>query len=305
MDDFNGIDTLGQTENSVVELAIYVPTGKYIALKVLDKVYYEEKNMVRHAYAEKKILQQIHSPFKIKLLGSFKCEENLYLVTEYVEGETLIDMIQRYRGLSEATCKFYAAQIVLFLEAMHGAKALYRDLKPENLMVSRWDHYLKVIDFGLSTYLGPSKQSTNCGTLHYLCPEKVKGAPYDYTSDIWSFGILLYVMFTDRHLYVPQHSMAETLTEMRKFAGHSRKLLQEASKKHGKPPPSPELENLINTCLSFRAKDRPPIQDIKRHPWFRDISFDQVYAKKMPHPTTSYNRKSSKSTTKRDLWESW
>ena len=218
LNDFQELKELGGGDFSCVQLALYTPEVKYVALKLLDKKLYEKNRYVSHAFSEKKLLQSIDSPFKIKYLGSFKTEDYLYLVTEYVEGEQLIDLIQSKRGLNEDTCRFYAAQLVLFFETLHGihtetkTQAIFRDLKPENILVSCWDKYLKVIDFGYCAFLEENvdskykesktrtnkpKKKTFCGSLEYMSPEILQGKLYDTASDIWSFGILLFVMLCD------------------------------------------------------------------------------------------------------------
>src|SRR5438093_2456462 len=89
--------------------------------------------------------------------------------------------------------------MVVFLEVMQANRALHRDIKPENIILGA-DWYLKVIDFGYATYLPENGLITDrwCGTLEYNCPQKHRHEPYGLPSDIWSLGVLLYVMVMDR-----------------------------------------------------------------------------------------------------------
>jgi len=93
--------------------------------------------------------------------------------------------------------QFYAAEILIALSTVHRRNVLYRDLKPENLMIDREGH-IKLIDFGFAKHLekSNSRAYTNCGTIGYIAPEVLQGGGYCYPADIWSFGILLLVLLT-------------------------------------------------------------------------------------------------------------
>jgi serine/threonine protein kinase len=92
---------------------------------------------------------------------------------------------------------FYASEILVALGDLHGRGIVYRDLKPENVMVDAEGH-VKVIDFGFAKVLGKGKDKvyTNCGTMGYAAPEVISGQGYSFSADIWSFGILLAEIIT-------------------------------------------------------------------------------------------------------------
>jgi serine/threonine protein kinase len=288
--DFHEIQKLGGSPFSSIRLAIYLQEEKYVVLKVLDKKAYENKHIVEHAKSEKVLLRDIVSPFKIKYLSSFQTDTSLYLVTEYVEGDRLIDLIQKNHGLEEEVTRFYAAQLVLFLETLHEAKAIFRDFKPENILINHWDHYLKVIDFGYSAYLDSSgSKRTLCGSLEYFCPEKVQGLPYNAASDIWSFGILLFVMLCDRFPYQKKDKdQLRHVSQNKKEKPTS--ILHTMKDLHRQIPKllelfSPTVQQLVSSMLMFDPKKRPSITQIKKHPWFKEIDFNLLYNKKILPPT--------------------
>jgi len=183
---------------------------------------------------------------------------------------------------------------------MHRHKALYRDLKPENVVISQWDRYLKVVDFGYSTYNSHSgSRESFCGTLEYLCPEKIQGLPYDYSSDIWSLGILLFVMLCDRHPYTSpkegsmpissSHSHRGVVPKLRHLSRNIPSLMKEYKHHRKQSAFSSSVQNLISSMLSFRPDERPSISQIKKHPWFSSIDFDQLKEKRLDPPYGCYD----------------
>lgn len=114
------------------------------------------------------------------------------MVMEYIPGGELFSYLRRLKRFEESTAQFYAAEVVLALEYLHTEmNVIYRDLKPENLLITKNGH-IKITDFGLSKNNEVSK--TYCGTPEYLAPEIVKGDPYDSSVDLWCLGCLIFEM---------------------------------------------------------------------------------------------------------------
>jgi serine/threonine protein kinase len=293
---FKELTPLGGQDMSKVKLAIHIDTLKFVALKRLEKKKYEEKKMVHHAVEEKKMLREIQSPFKVQLLGRFQTRDHVYLVTEYVEGDDLLRLIQRNDGLNEDTSRFYAAQLVLFLETLHATDGIFRDIKPENILVSHWDRYIKVVDFGFCTYLDPERgrRASVCGTVAYMCPEKLQAAAYNTASDIWSFGVLLFVMLCNRFpdnfkesidVILKKKDEKSAWQRMRNLRRDIPKLLQQYFKdRKQRYPLSQDIQDLVASMLHFDPDRRPSISQIKHHAWFRDYPWEQLRAKKMEPP---------------------
>lgn len=105
---------------------------------------------------EKNILAHINHPFLVKLKSSFQDEKKLYFVLEYCPGGELFGLLSLKDKLSEEQTKFYAAQIILALETLHNYNVIYRDLKPENVLLDK-SGYLKLTDFGLSKAIGSNE----------------------------------------------------------------------------------------------------------------------------------------------------
>lgn len=143
LNDFDIRCTLGTGSFARVILVRHKTDRKFYALKVLNKLVVIKKKQVEHTLSEKQILQCISFPFIVNMVYSFKDNANLYMALEYVNGGEMFTYLRRVGRFSESQSRFYAAQLTLVLEYLHSINVVYRDLKPENLMLDA-DGYLKV-----------------------------------------------------------------------------------------------------------------------------------------------------------------
>jgi cGMP-dependent protein kinase len=126
----------------------------------------------------------------MKLIRTYKDEKRLYFLTEYVSGQDLFDVIRDIGLLKDEEAKFYTACLLTTIEYLHDRDIIYRDLKPENVMVGA-DGYPKLIDFG-SAVICKDRTYTVVGTPHYMAPEMITGKGYECSVDHWSLGIMVY-----------------------------------------------------------------------------------------------------------------
>ena len=126
----------------------------------------------------------------MKLVKTFKDEERIYYLTEYVPGMDLFDVLRELGLLNNKKALFYTACIVLMLENLHERDIAHRDLKPENIMIGD-DGYPKLIDFGTAKIV-KERTFTMVGTPHYMAPEIIFGRGYSPSSDLWSLGVMVY-----------------------------------------------------------------------------------------------------------------
>lgn len=171
---------------------------KLYAMKILSKEFIKLKAQEDHTKSERKILEMIQSPFIVQLQYAFQTPKDLYIVTEFVQGGELLYHIQREFNFTESRAKFYLAEIALALDAVHSSNCIYRDLKPENVLIDK-DGHIKLTDFGLSKIMPKDVEKddrafTICGTPGYLAPEILFEEGYDKSVDFWSLGILFYQM---------------------------------------------------------------------------------------------------------------
>lgn len=142
-------------------------------------------------------------PFLLGLLHAAQDDNFLYLIMPYMVGGDLQDILNAVGSLNMRITRFYACQILLGLEALHSQKILFRDLKPRNVLV-RSDGYLCLSDYGLCKELREQENYTTkarVGTRGYIAPEVMNGAWYDYSCDVFSFGVTIYRMMTGRSAF--------------------------------------------------------------------------------------------------------
>jgi len=144
---------------------------------------------------EIKILSNIKHPFIVGLSGYFQDDKCIYLVLDYVPGGELYSRLRDVDRLSADHAKFYAMEIVLAFEYLHNMDIIYRDLKPENLLITL-DGHLKLTDFGFAKVVDDGLTWTLCGTPEYLAPEIIHCQGHGKSVDWWTLGILTYEMLT-------------------------------------------------------------------------------------------------------------
>ena len=173
-------------------LAIHPRRRKYYALKILKKSEVIYLKQVEHVKTEKKLLERIDHPFIVNLLGAYQDSNNLYLMMEYIIGGEFFSHLRKAGRFPNDVSKFYAGQITLVFEYLHGKNILYRDLKPENLLLDR-EGNCKVTDFGFAKEVD-YRTWTLCGTPEYLAPEIILSKGHGKAVDWWALGILMYEM---------------------------------------------------------------------------------------------------------------
>ena len=185
--DFSILKVIGKGSFGTVFMVKKKDTGKPYAMKVLDKDKVMKRKQYEHTLSERRILQDIDHPFLIGLRFSFQTKSKLYMVFDFFNGGELYTYISKGK-FSEERAKFYAAEILLGLGHLHEHNIVYRDLKPENLLLDRHGH-IRICDFGLSKQdvTGDSVKSI-CGTPEYLAPEVIRRKPYGKAVDWWSLG---------------------------------------------------------------------------------------------------------------------
>eukprot|EP00917_Polyrhabdina_sp_WS-2016_P024418 GHVP01052870.1.p1 GENE.GHVP01052870.1~~GHVP01052870.1.p1 ORF type:complete len:244 (+),score=28.59 GHVP01052870.1:168-899(+) len=171
------------------------PVGPPMAIKRLKKAEVIRQKQVEHILSEKKILQSVRHPFIVSSVGSFKDDRYLYLVMEFVVGGEFFTHLRKCRRFEDNVAKFYAAQISLMFDYLHSKNIIYRDLKPENVMMAK-DGYLKLTDFGFAKII-EYRTYTLCGTPEYIAPEvllnKGHGKPVDWLPSILRRGAYGYL----------------------------------------------------------------------------------------------------------------
>jgi len=252
------------------------------ALKVQSKRLLLEYDQVDGVLREKNIMAQLNHPFIIKLVGAFQDKKCLYMITKLYQGGELFGVIERtgYRGLKEKDAAFYAGCVFIALNYMHRRKIVYRDLKPENVLID-FEGYCVIIDLGFAKIV-PGKTYTMCGTPLYIPPEVILQRGHDKSADIWTFGVLMYELITGSTPFYEKGMEQRVLFKnicSNKYKFPSKKNINEDAK------------DLIQKLLVRRPANRLGClakgdADIIQHPWFEknDIQFYRLNQKRIEAP---------------------
>lgn len=172
--------------------------NRFVAIKVLKKEYREDENFVRKFRSEAQAAAGLLNPNIVNVYDVGEDRGLYYMVMELVEGITLKEYIERKGRLSHKEVISIAIQMCTGIGAAHAANIIHRDIKPQNIIISR-DGKVKVTDFGIAKATTSNTISSNAmGSVHYSSPEQARGGFSDAKSDIYSIGITLYEMVTGR-----------------------------------------------------------------------------------------------------------
>eukprot|EP00826_Nyctotherus_ovalis_P034594 TRINITY_DN2898_c0_g2_i7.p1 TRINITY_DN2898_c0_g2~~TRINITY_DN2898_c0_g2_i7.p1 ORF type:complete len:177 (+),score=30.94 TRINITY_DN2898_c0_g2_i7:974-1504(+) len=175
-------------------------------MKVLRKDLILEKRLIKYITTEKEVLSSAKHPFIVGLHCTFQSKTRLCLVMDYYSGGDLGQVLKREGKLSEETARVYVAEIVLAIEYLHKREIIYRDLKPDNVVIDGEGH-VALIDFGLSKSGIKSNEVTQsfCGSVAYLAPEMLMRSGHGRAIDWYLVGALLYEMLVGMPPYFAQN----------------------------------------------------------------------------------------------------
>uniref|UniRef100_A0A8C7DKT3 cGMP-dependent protein kinase n=1 Tax=Oncorhynchus kisutch TaxID=8019 RepID=A0A8C7DKT3_ONCKI len=166
------------------------------ALKCIKKKHIVDTRQQEHIYSEKNILQQTNSHFIVRLFRTFRDDKYVYMLLEACLGGELWSVLRDMSSFEEQTARFCIACVLEAFDYLHARGIIYRDLKPENLLLDA-EGYVKMADFGFAKRIGLGKKTwTFCGTPEYVAPEVIMNKGHDFGADCWSLGILIFELLT-------------------------------------------------------------------------------------------------------------
>ncbi|XP_067948272.1 cAMP-dependent protein kinase catalytic subunit PRKX-like [Watersipora subatra] len=248
--------------------------GPVSALKVMKLTQILQLRQVQHVVNEKSVLQSISHPFIVNMHWAGKSKFYIYLMFEYVPGGELFSYLRNAGHFSESTSLFYAAEIVSAIDYLHKLSIVYRDLKPENLLLDKQGH-VKITDFGFAKRL-EDRTWTLCGTPEYLAPEIIQSKGHNKAVDWWALGVFIYEMLVGIPPFYDEKAFGiyqKILSGKVEWPKSMDRLAKDLIKKLLVQDRTRRLGNMKNGSL-----------DVKSHKWFKDIDWDDVLNRKLKPP---------------------
>jgi len=277
---------LGTGSFAVVKRAINKNTGDVVAIKIIEKTTLSPEEL-ETLTEEVDILEKIDHMHIVKLFDIYETKDHLYMVMELLRGGELFDNIVQKGTYSEKEAAEVMRQILDAINYLHNRGIVHRDLKPENLIYQedpeRYPKALvKITDFGLAKYLGHDESTglmkTACGTPGYVAPEILKGLPYTESIDIWSLGVILFILLCG---YPPFSDDVPSILYTK---------IRQGSYSFDSPwwdEISKEAKKLVSRMLTVKPEERIPAAEVVIHAWFTKMErsekklFKRQYTQKL------------------------
>ena len=245
-------------------------SGQFFAMEILKKEKISNKKQKSHVRIERDILAQQTHPFLVRLFYAFQTDRRLYFVLEYCPGGELFNLLSKVKRLTEDHTRFYACQMVLALEFLHQRRIIYRDLKPENVLICS-DGYIKIADFGLSrTNIELNEATTICGTPEYLAPEIIHKSPYGKMVDWWTLGNIIYEMLVGIPPFYTE-IRSELFQKIKSTEPNYPSYLSESTRRF--------IQELLVKDPQHRLGCKG-VQQIKDHVWFQNVNWAYIQSKR-------------------------
>ena len=252
--------------------------NELFALKEMSKAKVIDRRSEISIMSERNLLSKLHHSFIVNMYFAFQDFYNLYLVMDLLTGGDLRFHIAHKKIFTEDQTKFFIANMLLALDYIHSQNIIHRDIKPENLVLEK-NGYLRITDFGVAKINEKDNSSETSGTPGYMAPEVILVQNHGPPSDFFALGVIGY----------------EFMLGYRPYLGRGRKeiknlIISKQAKISREELPDDWSENsrdFINLLLQRKPKKRlgyNGVNEIKEHPWMKDIDFDLLYNKKIEAP---------------------
>lgn len=258
-----------------VALAKHAGTSSVYVVKTLAKDKLVQRKQVAHTLAEKRVLEDLGGhPFIVKLFSAFQTDRDLNFVLEYCQGGELFFHLQQQQQqkFDEHATRFYAAEVLSALAALHANGVVYRDLKPENVLLDAQGH-VKLADFGFAKQqMGPGQRTYSfCGSPEYLSPEMVAKDGHGIETDMWSFGCFCYELLTGSPPF-----QCDNMARLFNLIKQGRVWYP--------PSMSGSARSLLEGLLRVNPASRLTAEQAKAHPFFKSIDWDELLLRRVTPP---------------------
>ena len=271
--DLDNIKELGSGNFGSVNLVRNKKNKQLYAIKALNVEQIKKENLEVCVELEKNVLLKTDHPFIMKMVKYLKNENYIFFINEYIKGKELWDVIRDIGLLNKEQTQFYGASILLAINHLHKKKIIYRDIKPENVMVNI-KGYIKIIDFGTVKEI-EDRTSTIIGTSHYMAPEVSKGEGYSFEVDIWSIAICMYEFFCGKLPFGEEYD-----DPMDIYRAVSKEELSFPNFVH-----DDKFMSLLIRMLKKNPTQRLwKFEQIKEDPYFKDFEWNKLISLSYPPP---------------------
>ncbi|XP_017005676.2 cGMP-dependent protein kinase 1 isoform X1 [Drosophila takahashii] len=250
-----------------------------LALKIIKKIEVVKQDQIEHVYNEKNVMIKCrHSPFIAQLYRTYRNDKYVYFLMEACMGGDVWTVMSKRQYFDEKTAKFIAGCVVEAFDYLHSHNFIYRDLKPENLMLGT-DGYCKLVDFGFAKFVRHNeKTNTFAGTPEYVAPEIILDRGHDRAVDYWALGILVYELLVGK---TPFRGVNQIKIYQQILSGID--VIHMPSR-----IPKSAQHLVRHLCKQLPAErlgyQRKGIADIKRHSWFESLDWQRLKLKQLPSP---------------------
>ena len=243
------IKKIGSGGMAIVYLAKDLSLDRKVAIKVLRDEYTEDSTFRRHFQKEAVAIAQLSHNNIVGIYDILTEDENMCLVMEYVEGETLKDKINRDGAIPWQLVVKYGIQIANALSYAHANQIIHKDVKSQNILIDKDDN-VKITDFGISQMMNNTTITHNKGVLgsaHYFSPEQARGEKLSYQTDIYSLGIVLYEMLVGELPFTAENPVSVALKHIQEPAKPVHSIIHDVPE---------SLSFIVSKCLEKKPENR-------------------------------------------------
>lgn len=280
LSDLRIISTLGVGGFGRVELVMVAGDSQQqsYALKRMKKQQIVETRQQQHVMSEKEIMEESDSYFIVRLFKTFRDKKFLYMLMDACLGGELWTILRDRGNFDDSTTRFYTSCVVEAFDYLHSRGIIYRDLKPENLLMDQ-NGYVKLVDFGFAKKLAMGRKTwTFCGTPEYVAPEVILNKGHDISADYWALGVLMFELLTGTPPFTGTDPMKtyniilkgiDAIDFPRSITGRAKELIKKL-------------------CRSNTAErlgyQKGGIRDIQKHKWFDGFNWEGLRQRTLTPP---------------------
>ena len=270
--DYDIGDTIKLIPHGKIKTARSKRTNELIVIKILKKAEIIKSTQTEHIFNELNIMPYLDHLFILKFVSFFQDVNYLYLAYEFLPGGDLFTKLKSDNKFTLEKSQFYIGQVIIALEYFHNHNIIYRNLKPENILINK-NGYIKITDFELVKKI-EDRTYTLCGTPGYMAPEIILNTGYSMGVDWWAVGILLYEMICgvdpfddDSPMKIYENILEGKIKFSSDFDDKSKSL----------------IKHLLERDVSKRYGNlKYGVEDIKNHEFFNNLNWDKLLNQEIP-----------------------